>query len=577
MQAHLRSLRRHQPTERSSRDAVRSYRSQAGQVRGLSQGPGRHRLPGDARRHQCAGERQVPGHHRACAGGAEHFRRLSRPALQRRHHPHPDHAQHRALGRAQEGVLQAHRRRHACAVAGAAGRRGDQPGRGREGELVVRRRHRAIRDVNRRRPAPLALLILRRLRSSRLEGEARAARNAIDPDLAHPAGVHDRSGVAFEPLAQRDQLALVDEEAAVVVDDRIVEDRLEAGRRRHVLARRPGAGRDLLRRLHQPAEEQLRRVGMRRGLEDRAGERPDRRRVDRGEMRLHRLARLLLHRGDVEDRIERHPVLPRRDAALLAEMPLDEVRLVGHVLVHVVPAVFQHDLVEQPQGRVVVGRVGRDHPALELRFEKIRRRVRHVGRGDVLGVVHVGHGVHHHAVERALGVLEALIDGVEARRLVGQQLPLRLPAHEILQGLEDRGIDLELAVLDLLVDLLVEHVAEAACDRDLDAGIALLEDARRRLPRRGRPADIEHERAFGFGRGVDGVGALRAGGKGGGGDEASRASVAVSTASARECGHDRPPQYVLLRRSSARGESKTRGTDGAGWIGAAYSLMERRA
>jgi len=26
----------------------------------------------------------------------------------------------------------------------------------------------------------------------------------------------------------------------------------------------------------------------------------------------------------------------------------------------------------------------------------------------------------------------------------------------------------------------------------------------------------------------------------------------------------------LLRRSSARGESKTRGTDGAGWIGAAY-------
>jgi hypothetical protein len=40
--------------------------------------------------------------------------------------------------------------------------------------------------------------------------------------------------------------------------------------------------------------------------------------------------------------------------------------------------------------------------------------------------------------------------------------PARLPAHEVLQHLEDRGIDLELAVLDLLVDLLVQHVACAA-------------------------------------------------------------------------------------------------------------------
>ena len=224
-------------------------------------------------------------------------------------------------------------------------------------------------------------------------------------------------------------------------------------------------------------------------------------------------------------------------------MALDEVRLVGHVLVHVVPAVFQHDLVEQPERRVVVGRVGRDHPALELRLEKIRRRVRHVGRGDVLGVVHVGHGVHHHAVERAVGVLEALVDGVEARRLVRQQLSLRLPAHEILQGLEDRGIDLELAVLDLLVDLLVQHVAEAACDRDLDAGIALLEDARRRLPWRGRPADIEHERAFGFGGGVDRVGGLRVGGEGRRRHKAEQGKRRGDTASVRECGHDCPPQY----------------------------------
>ena len=90
----------------------------------------------------------------------------------------------------------------------AGGRRGDQPGRGREGELVVRGRHRAIRDVNRRTHGHAALVHMRASigdeactqRTSK--DEAGAARNATDADLAHPAGVHDRSGVAFEPLAQ---------------------------------------------------------------------------------------------------------------------------------------------------------------------------------------------------------------------------------------------------------------------------------------------------------------------------------------------------------------------------------------
>ena len=55
-------------------------------------------------------------------------------------------------------------------------------------------------------------------------------------------------------------------------------------------------------------------------------------------------------------------------------------------------------------------------------------------------------------------------------------MALRLPAHEIVQGLEHREVDLELAGGELGIDLLVEHVGKAAGDRNFDAGIALLED-----------------------------------------------------------------------------------------------------
>jgi hypothetical protein len=79
---------------------------------------------------------------------------------------------------------------------------------------------------------------------------------------------------------------------------------------------------------------------------------------------------------------------------------------------------------------------------------------------------------------------------------------LRLPAHEVVQGLEDRRVDRELAVLELLVDFFVEHVGEAASDRDLDAGITLLEDFCLCLPGRGWPSDIEYEGPFGFGLGI---------------------------------------------------------------------------
>src|SRR5438270_10750673 len=49
--------------------------------------------------------------------------------------------------RDEEGVLQKDRRRPPCSLERAARRRGHQPCRGRQGKLVVRRRHRAIRGV----------------------------------------------------------------------------------------------------------------------------------------------------------------------------------------------------------------------------------------------------------------------------------------------------------------------------------------------------------------------------------------------------------------------------------------------
>src|SRR5262249_20840661 len=113
------------------------------------------------------------------------------------------------------------------------------------------------------------------------------------------------------------------------------------------------------------------------------------------------------------------------------------------------------------------------------------------------------------AVECAVVVLEARVDGIEADRLVCQQMTLCFPAHEVLQGLEDRSVDLEFAGGDLRVDLLVEHIGESAADRNLDAGIALLENLRSGFPRRGRTADIEYESCLGLRCGVEFVERLR--------------------------------------------------------------------
>src|SRR3989442_6470513 len=113
------------------------------------------------------------------------------------------------------------------------------------------------------------------------------------------------------------------------------------------------------------------------------------------------------------------------------------------------------------------------------------------------------HGDDYRAIERAVRILEAWVDGIEALRLVVQEVAFRLPTHEVLQRLEDRGVNLELVVLELLFDLFVEHVGEAPRDRHLDAGITLLEDFRFRLPRRGRSTDIEREGTLGSGLGVE--------------------------------------------------------------------------
>ncbi len=280
-----------------------------------------------------------------------------------------------------------------------------------------------------------------------------------------------------------------------------------------------------------------------RAFEDRGGERPDWRRIDGGEMRLHRLAGLLLSLGDAEDRVHRHQVLAGRDAALLAQMALDEVRTVGHVFGHVVPAVFLDDGVEKIERGIVVRGIGGDHLAAELRLEEIERGLRHVGGAHELRVVLIRHGDHHHAVERTVLVLEARIDRIEVVGLEREQVAVALPAHEVVQGLEDRGIRDELVVLDLLIDLLVQHVAEAAGDRHLDAGIPLLEDLGQALPLRGRASDIEHEGAFGLGLGVDLVATF---GPGRPRHRDSQTECERRGGAPRHGAHDDPPCGIIL-------------------------------
>ena len=137
------------------------------------------------------------------------------------------------------------------------------------------------------------------------------------------------------------------------------------------------------------------------------------------------------------------------------------------------------------------------------RLEEIERRLRRVSGFSSSRVVGIGQRADVPDDEGAVGILERRVDGVEALRLEGEHLALPLPAHEVLRGLEQHHVGLELAVLELLLDLLIEHVAEAAVDRHREARKLALELARQRLVVRHRPAGIDHERLFGLGLGVE--------------------------------------------------------------------------
>jgi hypothetical protein len=61
-------------------------------------------------------------------------------------------------------------------------------------------------------------------------------------------------------------------------------------------------------------------------------------------------------------------------------------------------------------------------------------------------------------------ILEAAADLVKAFGLEVKEPALFLPAHEVLQRLEHGEINLEIAFVELGVDLLIKHVAETTGD-----------------------------------------------------------------------------------------------------------------
>ena len=126
--------------------------------------------------------------------------------------------------------------------------------------------------------------------------------------------------------------------------------------------------------------------------------------------------------------------------------------------VHVVPAVFPDDGIERVERRVVVRGICRHELAGELGFEKIERRFRHFGRRNKLAVVGVGQQHHAGRGEGAVLVAKPRIDAVVTFRLERQQHTGFFPGDEILRGLENCHVDLELLRGHLRVDPAVKHV-----------------------------------------------------------------------------------------------------------------------
>ena len=112
--------------------------------------------------------------------------------------------------------------------------------------------------------------------------------------LFYIAFVFYRPGQGLEALAKIGHQFGIADEGRVFIGEFEREQRRQPGRRRHILARRPGVELALLLFVQEPGQEQPRRIRMRRIPEGGGGLRPDRRRIDFRESDLDGLAGALL-------------------------------------------------------------------------------------------------------------------------------------------------------------------------------------------------------------------------------------------------------------------------------------------
>ena len=320
---------------------------------------------------------------------------------------------------------------------------------------------------------------------------------------------HQRArGVRGQALAQLGDSRLVGHQPPVAAVDVVGGERLEARRRRHVRARREGARAALLLLGEIPGEIEPGRVRMRRVLEDAGADQEDRRRVGLREHAGDRLAgaHQLPGRGGG---IETGELVAGDDGVRDRGVAGGDIgRLLGGVLVHVVPAVLLHDAAERGEGRIVVARIGGDELAGKQRFQEIERRLRHVGGRDPFGVVGVGDGVDADGDEGAVLVLVGFVNQLKAGGLPRQHGARLLPLREILDGLQNGDICLHLAGSELRLDFLVECGAQAAAEGHRHAGELLLEFLDPAVVGAGRTGAIEHHGLFVSGAAVKLVDAL---------------------------------------------------------------------
>jgi hypothetical protein len=110
----------------------------------------------------------------------------------------------------------------------------------------------------------------------------------------------------------------------------------------------------------------------------------------------------------------------------------------------------------------IICRIGADEFAPDLRLQEIGRRFWYVFQPNVFGVVTVKNRICRHRHPRAVPVFGAGADLVESLRLEMQQQSARVPGDKILNALQDHQIGLDLLRPDLLFDLGVEEVTQAA-------------------------------------------------------------------------------------------------------------------